>query len=359
MDGRSLVKRRLRRWQQDWQRWRQRWLEPLTWPLRYWQRWEHLGQIHALTRVREHTLPDRWWSSGAAPSHIALLSHYSPGGTLQCCMRRLIRALHAEGWAVQLVSTGLDSPARAWCDQEQVGVLLRSNQGRDFGAFQDGWHAGLELGLWGGCEHLLLLNDSVYPILDLEQSSWPRFLAGDREAVVGFTDSYQNGYHLQSYALNIPGQVLQQPWWADFWWTYPSWGNTANTIRDGEIGLSQWLLRHGVPLRALHGVVDLRAWLSSQELEQELRRRCSPTAATLLLSHLLESADQAILHLSPSHQLAIPLLLRGFPFIKRDLLESNVCNCLDPLLLAGAEPRWLDAAELVDFLRPPIIGYKA
>lgn len=359
MGGRSLVKRRLQRWQQDWQRWRQRWLDPLAWPLRRWQRWQHLSQIHALTRVQEHTLPDGWWSSGAGPTQMALLSHYSPKGTLQGCMRRMILALHSRGWQVQVLSSGLDADARGWCQRQQVGVLLRSNQGRDFGAFQDAWHAGLELGIWERCQRLLLLNDSVYPIPDLEQSSWPQFLEGDAEAVFGFTDSYQNGYHLQSYALHIPGAVLQQPWWADFWWTYPSWGTTATTIREGEIGLSQWLLRHGVPLRALHGVVALRAWLTSAELERELRRRCSPTAAQLLLSQLLESSDQAILHLSPSHQLAIPLLLRGFPFIKRDLLESNLCNCLDPLLLAGAEPRWLEASELVDFLRPPIIGYKA
>jgi len=359
MGTRSLLKRRLRRWQQDWHRWQQRWIEPLTEPLRRWQRWEHLDQIRSLQRVVAFEPPPQWGNADGACERIALLCHYSPSGHLQRCIKRLITNLQQAGWSVQVISSGLDVGARAWCQEQQIGVLLRSNQGRDFGAFQDGWHQlGQQRG-WQHCRQLLLLNDSVYPVINLAQSSWPQFLEGDSQAVVGFTDSYQNGYHLQSYALNIPGPVLHESWWADYWWNYPSWGNTATAIREGEIGLSQLLLREGVALKALHGVVELRAWLTSAELEQQLRQRCSAVATQVLLQQLLESADQAILHLSPSHQLAIPLLLKGYPFLKRDLLESNLCNCLDPLLIAGGERSWIDPSELVDFLRPPVIGYKA
>jgi hypothetical protein len=359
MGTRSLLKRRLRRWQQDWHRWQQRWIEPLAEPRRRWQRWEHLDQIRSLQRVVAFEQPPQWGKPDGACDRIALVCHYSPNGHLQRCIKRLISSLEQTGWSVWVISSGLDAGARAWCQEHQIGVLLRSNQGRDFGAFQDGWHQLGQLNRWGPCRQLLLLNDSVYPVVNLAESSWPQFLAGDPQAVVGFTDSYQNGYHLQSYALNIPGPVLQQPWWAEYWWNYPSWGNTATAIREGEIGLSQLLLRQGVALKALHGVVELRAWLTSPELERRLLQQCSESATQVLLQHLLESADQAILHLSPSHQLAIPLLLQGSPFIKRDLLESNLCNCLDPLLIAGGDPRWIDPGELVDFLRPPVIGYKA
>jgi len=358
MGGRSLVKRRLRRWQQDWQHWRQRWLEPLAWPQRTWNQWKHLSQIRNLERIQQLEQPEAWLNNPTVRQRVVLLSHYTPQGHLQRCIQRLIEDLTQRGWAVHVVTSRLDASARAWCQQQQVAVLLRSNQGRDFGAFQDAWLTLGTQGFWQGCQQLLLLNDSVYPAVDLSNSSWPRFLEGDPDAVVGFTDSFQNGYHLQSYALHIPGPVLLQNWWVAYWWNYPSWGNTATAIRDGEIGLSQLLLRQGVRLKALHGVVELRAWLTSPELEQLLRQRCSNPAVEVVLTQLLESDDQAILHLSPTHQLAIPLLLRGFPFIKRDLLESNLCNSLDPLLLAGAEPRWLNPEELVDFLRPPIIGYK-
>lgn len=359
MGARSLVERRLRRWQQGFESWKQRWLLPLAAP---WQRRHHrrlLERIRRLERVQQLIWPQSWPADRLPGRRLVMLCHYSPRGHLQLCLQRLLADLQQREWPVLLLTTGLNENALAWCEQQGVAVLLRRNQGRDFGAFQDGWLALAARGLWQACEQLVLLNDSVYPVVALERSSWPRFLAGDRDAVVGFTDSFQNGYHLQSYALHIPGAVLQQHWWHDFWWSYPSWGGTATAIRDGEIGLSQWLLRHGVRLQALHGITALRAWTASTDLEQRLLECCSAAAAAKLLAQLLESADQAVIHVSPTHQFALPLLLQGFPFIKRDLLESNLCHCLDPLLLAGAEPAWLDPLELVDFLRPPILGYKA
>ena len=354
MGARSLMWRELRRRHQSWNRWQQQTLAPLAAPLqRRWQR-RQLAQIRALARVEQL----HWHGCPRPLQRLALLCHYAPQGRLQRCMRRLLEDLQQRGWSVLVLSSGLDADAQAWCRQRQIAVLQRRNQGRDFGAFQDGWLALAHEGLVNSIEQLLLLNDSVYPVVDLEASSWPRFLAGDPAAVVGFSDSFQNGYHLQSYALHIPAGVLQQPWWHQYWWGYPGWGGTAVAIRDGEIGLSQLLLRHGVPLKALHGVAALRAWLTSADLHERLLALCSAPAAELLLRQLLESCDQSIIHLSPSHQLAIPLLLQGFPFIKRDLLESNESRCLDPLLLTGGAPQWLDPDELVDFLRPPIIGYK-
>ncbi|MCP9943205.1 hypothetical protein KBY70_12490 [Cyanobium sp. ATX 6E8] len=354
MGARSLLERRLRRWQQDWESWKQRRLAPLAAPLQRRHAERMLARIRRLERVEQLIWPEQT----AAASRMVLFCHYSPRGHLQACVRRLLNNLTDRGWQVLVISSGLKEAGLQWCAERQMPVLLRSNQGRDFGAFQDAWLALAQRGALQQCQQLVLLNDSVYPVVDLETSSWPRFLDGHPDAVVGFTDSFQNGYHLQSYALNIPAAVLQQPWWHGFWWSYPGWGGTAAAIRDGEIGLSQLLLRHGVALQPLHGVVGLRSWLCSTALAKQLLEHCSAAAADLLLGQLLESSDRAIIHVSPSHQFAIPLLLQGFPFIKRDLLESNLCHSLDPLLLAGGRPDWVDAVELVDFLRPPIIGYK-
>lgn len=354
MGARSLMERRLRRWQQDWERWKQRRLEPLGAPLRRRHSARMLARIQRLERVEQLI----WQDPAPSAERVVLFCHYSPRGHLQSCVQRLLSDLHRRGWQVVLISSGLNAAGLEWCRERRMAVLLRSNQGRDFGAFQDAWLALAQRGALDGCQQLVLLNDSVYPVVDLEATSWPRFLEGHPEAVVGFSDSFQNGYHLQSYALHVPASVLRQPWWHGFWSTYPGWGGTATAIRDGEIGLSQLLLRHGVPLHPLHGVVALRSWLCSAALVDQLLEHCSAAAANVLLSQLLESSDRSIIHVSPSHQFAIPLLLQGCPFIKRDLLESNLCHCLDPLLIAGGPQGWVDATELVDFLRPPIIGYK-
>ena len=90
---------------------------------------------------------------------------------------------------------------------------------------------------------------------------------------------------------------------------------------------------------------------------QKLEAFCSAKAAELIVETLLTTSTSAITFFSPTHYWAIPLLLDGHPFIKRYLLESNEEMCLDPLLVAGNKAELINPDELVDYLRPPIIGF--
>ena len=315
---------------------------------------QRLEAIQALARIEELLLPA---SLEQGFEQLVLFSHYHPRGWLQRCIRRELADLRRRGWPVLLLSDRLDADGLAWCRQQEIGLLRRRNEGRDFGAFQDGWLMLQQRGLWNGCQRLVLLNDSGYPLVDLEAGSWPRFLQGEGEAVVGFSDSFQNGYHLQSYGLHIPGSVLNQPWWHTYWRQYPGWGGMRVAIRDGEIGLSQLLLQEGVRLRALHPVSRLRAQIASAQLLEQLQQHCSREAAVWIQQELLRTGTSSLNFHSPAHYWAIPLLLDGCPFIKRWLLESNEEQMLDPLLVAGGNPALVDAEELADYLRPPQIGF--
>ena len=340
------LRRSLQKSQGCWQR--------LTAPLRKKREHTQLAAIQALSRVQELQLPQSWLQG---PGRWVLFSHYHPQGWLQRCIRRELADLRARGWAVLLLTDQLDGDGLDWCRQQDIGWLRRTNQGRDFGAFQDGWLALQEQGLWQRCERLLLLNDSVYPVVDLAATSWPRFLEGAGEAVLGFSDSFQNGYHLQSYGLHLPGAVVRQPWWDAYWRNYPGWGGMTVAIREGEIGLSQLLMREGIALRALHPVSHLRARIASAELLEQLMRHCSEPAAVWIQHQLLATGLSSLNFHSPAHYWAIPLLLDGCPFLKRWLLESNEEQMLDPLLVAGGTAALVDPQELADYLRPPIIGF--
>lgn len=340
------VRRGLQQGQGHWQRW--------TAPLHRGREQRQLAAIQSLSRVQELQLPVGWQRG---ERRWVLFSHYHPKGWLQRCIRRELQDLRAHGWAVLLLSDRLDAAALDWCRQRDVGWLRRLNQGRDFGAFQDGWLALQSQRLWTQCERLLLLNDSVYPVADLAASSWPRFLEGSAEAVLGFSDSFQNGYHLQSYGLHLPGSVLQHPWWDAYWRQYPGWGGMTVAIREGEIGLSQLLMDQGVALQALHPVSRLRAQIASAELLEQLQRHCSREAAVWIQQQLLATGLSSLNFHSPAHYWAIPLLLDGCPFLKRWLLESNEEQMLDPLLVAGGAASLVDPEELADYLRPPIIGF--
>jgi len=315
---------------------------------------ERMASIHALERVKELVLP-----VGIERGHarLVLFSHYHPKGWLQVCIRRELADLRNRGWQVLLLTDALDRAGREWCQSHGLGLLRRRNEGRDFGAFQDAWLTLQQRGLGPSIDRLILLNDSVYPITDLSGSSWPRFLEGGGDLVLGFSDSFQNGYHLQSYGLHLPGTVLQQPWWTSYWSCYRGWGGMSVAIRDGEIGLSQLLLNQGIGLRALHPVSRLRAQLASAELLEKLQVHCSREAAVWIQMQLLETGMSSVNYYSPCHYWAIPLLLDGCPFVKRWLLESNEQQMLDPLLVAKGQEAFVNPDELADYLRPPVIGF--
>ena len=340
------LRRSLQLWHDCWRR--------IPTPYKARRERQKLASIQNLSRVQEIHLPQSWLQG---TGHWVLFSHFHPQGWLQRCIRRELADLRARGWAVLLLSNQLDDDALAWCQHQDVGWLRRANQGRDFGAFQDGWLALQHQELWQQCKRLILLNDSVYPVVDLASSSWPRFLEGAEESVVGFSDSFQNGYHLQSYGLHVPGWILQTAWWDSYWRTYPGWGGMTVAIRDGEVGLSQLLMRKGVSLRALHSVSRLRAQIASAELLEKLMNVCSEPAAVWIQHQLLSTGLSSLNFYSPAHYWAIPLLLDGCPFLKRWLLESNEEQMLDPLLVAGGPAHLVDPQELADYLRPPIIGF--
>lgn len=315
---------------------------------------ERTASINALARVKKLVLP-REIEQGN--TRLVLFSHYHPKGWLQACIRRELADLRARGWQVLLLTDSLDCDGLEWCKAKGLGLMLRRNEGRDFGAFQDGLLALQQRGLMAAIDRLILLNDSVYPIADLGESSWPLFLEGAGDCVLGFSDSFQNGYHLQSYALHLPGGVLQQNWWKSYWSGYRGWGGMAMAIRDGEIGLSQLFLNQGVGLRALHPVSHLRAQIASKELLEKLQIHCSQEASVWIQMQLLATGTSSINFYSPGHYWAIPLLLDGCPFIKRWLLESNEKQMLDPLLVVKGEEAFVNPDELPDYLRPRVIGF--
>ena len=329
-------------------------LQRLTAPWQATRNRDRLRSIRALERIQEVQLP----GGGASRlDHLVLFSHFHPNGWLQRCIRRELADLRQRGWQVLLLTDRLDAEGLAWCETQEIGWLRRRNEGRDFGAFQDGWLMLRDRGLSESVERLVMLNDSVYPVVDLAGTSWPTFLDARDASVVGFSDSFQNGYHLQSYALHLPGAVLQQPWWESYWATYPGWGGMTVAIREGEIGLSQLLLNQGVSLRALHPVSKLRAQLASAQLLEQLQLHCSKEASRWIQRQLLSTGLSSLNCVSPAHYWAIPLLLDGCPFLKRWLMESNENQMLDPLLVAGGQVSLVDPDELLDYLRPPVMEF--
>lgn len=141
-------------------------------------------------------------------------------------------------------------------------VLERPNVGYDFGGYRDGV---LHLApLLQRAQQLLLLNDSTwFPLpgsrdwLDdvaatardfvgaMPNGMVTRAKAPDFLQQVWDYDTTRKGAYYASYALALAPPVLKNPAFLRFWKTFPMTGSKSKTVRRGEIGLSQWVRRHG------------------------------------------------------------------------------------------------------------------
>lgn len=121
-------------------------------------------------------------------------------------------------------------------------IYVRENKGIDFGAWQ--WAMQQNL-IPADTEHLILVNDSMFgPFFDL----LPLIEKMSKTSTVdfwGLTDNYQVAWHIQSYFVVFKRQAFQSPAFKKIF--AQNFGNKTKLeiIKDGEIKLSQELIKAG------------------------------------------------------------------------------------------------------------------
>lgn len=155
--------------------------------------------------------------------------------------------LKKEGFTIAFITTSRLTEAsmdklKSFC----ALIVERENKGLDFGS----WKLGLRICNWAqNCKEVLIANDSVFgpfhslgPIISTMSK---------RFDIWGMTDSYEVGYHLQSYFLCFNKRVIKSQTWLDFWQRMDFTGLSKwDIIVKYEIGLSQTFLNAGFKLGA-------------------------------------------------------------------------------------------------------------
>ncbi|MFO0467077.1 MAG: rhamnan synthesis F family protein [bacterium] len=264
---------------------------------------------------------------------MALYPHWSPDGRISSMVRRQVRLWREAGFACVFI-TNATPPTEDWnaIGENTVLRIRRANVGRDFGAWRDA--AAIALQRFGIPQELLLTNDSILgPFLPLTPlvNAWRA--GGD--GFFGLTESLGGaahlggGAHLQSYALlgrgeKAVGEMLSHL--AALKDTRSKW----QLVQRGEIGLTQRMLRAGVPCWALFGQERLAALADAPTRARIAPRYSSPEAF-------------ARVPFNPCHHLWRELVEgMGYPYLKTELIRRN------PGRLPGVE-NWREvvpAAEL-------------
>ena len=190
--------------------------------------------------------------------------HFDALGYVPRSWQNALAEMGKQGWVVVISSSGLETGAAE--QLESLGCLIsqRENLGRCLGAYRDFCRL-LEQNqnLRDRIDTLVLCNDSVLPLGGFEPfcqqaENIHRHIRGAEAKLVGLTDSVETrAYHIQSYFLSLNSALLKSPSWIKFWINVDLTGCKDKIIQKGEIGLSQWLMKHNIPLEATYSLVSI------------------------------------------------------------------------------------------------------
>ncbi|MFC3124228.1 rhamnan synthesis F family protein [Pseudoroseomonas globiformis] len=291
-----------------------------------------------LARIEPPRLPLRVERGTAALGpRVAVFCHFDPRGRLAEHVRRYIAALAEAGLSIVFTSNAgqLEDAALDWLRPRCAMIVLRRNTGLDFAAWRDGLAAAALPR--AETELLLLVNDSVYGPLSPLGPMLARmdFSAAD---VWGLTDSWQCRFHLQSYLLAFGPRAFRSPGFNAFWKDVRDLRSKEAVIRAYEVGLTRAMLDAGLRCTALWPYTELLAAVRDGFAEPDELPVAPLEAACLHHQRAVLHAAARRQPMNPTAELWRPLLSRGFPFLKRELLRKNPAGVPD---LAG----WLDLAR--------------
>ena len=201
--------------------------------------------------------------------------HFDALGYVPQSWQNVLAALQAQGWVVVVSTSRLKNGAAE--QLKSLGCLIsqRQNLGLCLGAYRDFCRL-LEQNhnFRDRIETLVLCNDSVLPLGGFkpfcQQAEYiHKQIKGSEAKLIGLTDSAETrAYHIQSYFLSLNSALLKSPVWTDFWDNVNLTGSKEEIIQQGEVGLSQWLLRQNIPIMARYSLVS--TLLNSSIIDESL-----------------------------------------------------------------------------------------
>ncbi len=180
----------------------------------------------------------------ATNGRVAIVALYPRHGVLTSAIR-LIDSLTAADYSVMVVMNE-SRFSREWISElepKQVGILLRPNIGRDFGAYKVGFEYLKKLGYLERVTYMAFANDSVY--------YGPRSIDFVNEMLKSETPwncmfvNFQFHTHGQSFFQVFNKEILSTLEFTKFWGDYYPSELRHKVINHGEVGLSNVCLKAG------------------------------------------------------------------------------------------------------------------
>lgn len=267
---------------------------------------------------------------------VAVISTYVPKTRPTYALLALVQQFADDGYHTVVVDTSPD--ARGALALQQVNsanvLVSRRNIGWDFSSWISTLVEPQLEELMGNASEIIWTNDSCFgPFGTLQNLLDSESCRGTH--VLGMTSSNQIRPHLQSYFLRFNQNVVDQGTLTRFAQTYKFPTVKSAIIQEGEVALTEFVLSEGHSVGACfpyESVVAeyLSTWssrlnrLNDDALVTDLKNVNAAFEPWRRQFHfkLRERLEDGI-PVNPTHELWDTLLNLGFPFLKRELLQSN------------------------------------
>lgn len=292
-----------------------------------------------------------------------------PRNGVQLSHLTMLREMRQAGIApIVVTNVPLADADKALLKPLTARIIERPNVGYDFGGYRDG-----VLDIAGHLQdltHLWLLNDSVWLVpqpvswFDQARALGTDFMAATSNYAMPRVDPHRfreiswqhspnhKNFHYASYALGFGKGILQCPAFLQYWKKLNISNDKTRTVRRGEIGLSQWVLRHGFSHDATYKIDELDIELASyddDEVDRIARELVIPDDALLESVHTRVMAQDprtiqgrtdrialiltAVSRRASAYALPGYALRRGFQFLKKSPLWLSPAGATTSLRL--------------------------
>lgn len=254
-----------------------------------------------------------------------IFAHFDRGDVLADYVLYSITAMKSLADTVIFVSTS----ALGKADLERLEnscdlVICRENVGYDFYSYRAGL---LSLDLERYSE-VILLNDSIYGPLSSLSPIFDEMSARDND-FWGVTDSYDLGYHIQSYFLVFRESVIRSEMFRGFWAGLALYEGKENIVQEYEVNLSQSLIEAGfvaeafVPSKAM-GMMGQLFTYRTHYWKRFLKRWNDPKLYQSLFFSLGKKSGVNQTHMEWSQ-----IITQGkMPYLKVNLLRDDLYSQL-------------------------------
>ena len=259
-----------------------------------------------------------------------VILHHSKNGIIMSSIKQIMYSAREKNKDVIICSAYISKNEINFCKSINIKYLKKNNFGRDFGSLKNVYNYLRNSNQLKKIDRLIVLNTSMVSLDKVSvDDKWFQFLENQQEDFVGITDSLAENYHIQTYHFSLSNYFLNSNEFRNFIFNFNEGSKSKRyVIKNGELRLSKIAQKYNFSMKTFFACTELNKLNYLNKFSEFIifLEKLFPNQPNwkedldffVKSSVLLKSAFY-----NPSHYRWQELILEGYPFLKRELLESN------------------------------------